>query len=85
MSGTADIYGKSEYGCDFCKKSAVYAGGMSFGRDIPLFLSKSGAILLHGAKKTGNIVNCNKEKLANKKKEKARKKLLEGEHSEKGE
>lgn len=41
-----------------------------------LFLSKSGAILPHGAKKTGNIVNCNKEKLANKakKKEKARKK-----------
>ncbi len=41
-----------------------------------LFLSKSGAILPYGAKKKGNIVNCNKEKLANKakKKEKERKK-----------
>lgn len=38
MSGTADIYGKSECGCDFCKKSAVYVGGMSFERDIPFFV-----------------------------------------------
>ena len=37
LSGTADIYAKSECGCDFCKKSAVYVGGMSFERDIPFF------------------------------------------------